>query len=569
MANANAVLDENLESNEDLEIPFDLDEFERVFESDLEEQLSDFELAEEEKEMIGNPDNLGKVVWDVVCDQVVNEIGKVAGEEFLKANNGLTLDLRDEAHIQTTKNFAKGKIATHNTKIDYQERYDNWQSNFVKDENGNVITHTTRSGTEEATLVKGARKPFDDKRPSGSVEKHTDMDHTVPAAEIIRDAGANAHMTKEEQIAFANSDANLYEMDSSLNRSKGDKSTTEWLDNSNSKGQKPNEIFDISEEMDKEMRQKDMEAREEYEKQKKEGEEKSIKAGKQSQKEEKARFENTVKNANKNAIRIAVMGLLAELLKDIIQKLISWFKSKEKSLETFIEHIKEAIHIFVQNLKNSLISAGFTFTNIVGTTIATAIIGPVVNTIKKVWMLFKQGAKSVKEAIQYIKNPENRNKPFSIKVAQVSKIITTGLAAGGAILLSEAIEKGLMTFPVLAFEIPLIGSLANIIGIFLGAVISGIIGAIVINLINKFIANRQKAEAAKVQVEKGNDVLNTQRKLIAVKEAQLQKTKASVENSITERHQEANNIIREAANNILNSDADEDLDEIYALLNNM
>ena len=51
---------------------------------------------------------------------------------------------------------------------------------------------------EEATLVKGARKPFDEGRPSGS-----DENHTVSAAEIIRDPAANAHMTKEEQIAFA------------------------------------------------------------------------------------------------------------------------------------------------------------------------------------------------------------------------------------------------------------------------------------------------------------------------------------------------------------------------------
>jgi len=244
-------------------------------------------------------------------------------------------------------------------------------------------------------------------------------------------------------------------------------------------------------------------------------------------------------------------------------------KSKEKSLKTFIENLKEAIHVFVKNLKHSLMTAGLTFTNMVGTTIATAIIGPVVGTIKKIWMLLKQGVKSVNEAVQYLKNPENKSKPFSIKVAQVGKIIMAGLTGIGAIVLGEAIEKGLMTIPIFAVEIPLIGSLANIIGIFLGAVVSGIIGAIVINLIDKFIANRQKAEAVKNQVEKGNDVINTQRKLIAVKKMQIQKTKASVENSITARHQEANAIIRGAANNILKSDDDENLNEINALLNNM
>ena len=100
------------------------------------------------------------------------------------------------------------------------------------------------------------------------------MDHTVSAGEIIRDAEANAHMTKEEQIAFANSDKNLNEMDASQNRSKGDKSMDEWLDNPNSKGQKPDEIFDMSEEDKAKLKEKDAEAREEYRKQKKEGEKK-------------------------------------------------------------------------------------------------------------------------------------------------------------------------------------------------------------------------------------------------------------------------------------------------------
>lgn len=240
-----------------------LDDLEQRLQADLEEKFEDLNFLREECEYIDNPDHLGETVMNVVWEQFMNQVAVTAGEDFIKENSGLTLDLRTEAHIQTTENFAKGKIATHNTKINYQQRYDEWQTNFVRDENGNVVTHTTRSGKEEATLVKGARKPFDDGRPSGSAEKHTDIDHTISAAEIIRDPAANAHMTKEEQIAFANSEENLNEMDSSLNRSKGDMSMTEWLDNPNANGQKPNEIFDISDEDDKKMRQKDIEAREE------------------------------------------------------------------------------------------------------------------------------------------------------------------------------------------------------------------------------------------------------------------------------------------------------------------
>lgn len=243
MAKENAFFDDKQWLSEDTADSFNLDELEEKLQSQLEKEFTDLEFLADEKEKIGNPDNLGNVIMDVVWEQFMNQIAVTAGEDFIKENNGLHLDLRNEAHIQTTENFANGNIATHNTQIDYQERYDDWQTNFAKDQNGNVVTNTTRHGKKEATLVKGARKPFDNGRPSGSAEKHTDMDHTISAAEIIRDPAANAHMTKEEQIRFANSEANLNEMDSSLNRSKGDKSTTEWLDNPNANGQKPNISF--------------------------------------------------------------------------------------------------------------------------------------------------------------------------------------------------------------------------------------------------------------------------------------------------------------------------------------
>lgn len=324
-------------------------DIEQVLQDELQKNLEDLDIIQSEREHINNPDHLGETVVNVVWEQFMNQVAATAGEDFIKENGGLTLDLRSEAHIQTTENFAEGKIASHNTKIDYQQRYEDWQSNFVKDENGNVVTHTTRSGKEEATLVKGARKPFDEGRPSGSTESHTDMDHTVSAAEMIRDPGINAHMTKEEQIAFANSEANLNEMDSSLNRSKGDKSMSDWLDNPNANGQKPDEIFDISPEEERKLREKDAEAREALDKQKAEAEKRSVEAGKQSQKEEFFRI-------GKQALRTALMSLLATLVKEVIGKLVLWLKSAEKNLKTLIEYIKLAIKSFVGKLKNLLIS---------------------------------------------------------------------------------------------------------------------------------------------------------------------------------------------------------------------
>lgn len=572
-------MDEKLNAFQISQIEFDAEDMdfaqlESQLEAELDSQMEDLKVLEEEHDKIGNPATIGETVKNVVWEQFINQVGVIAGEDFIRENRGLTLDLRDSAHIQTTENFEKGKIATHNDKIDYQKRYDDWQANFQHDENGDVKTHQTRTGKQEATLVNGARKPFDEGRPTGSVERGTDMDHTVSAGEIIRDPAANAHLSKEEQIAFANSEANLNEMNAGQNRSKGDKSMTDWLDNPNKNGQKPDEIFDINEEQKEKYREKDKEARTEYERVKKEGEKRSIETGKKSQREEAFRIGG-------KALRSVIMGLLASLVKDIIQKLVVWFRSCKRSLSTFIDSVKLAIKSFLSNMKTHLLNAG----NTLITTIFTAIFGPVIGMIKKAWIFLKQGYKSVKEAIEFFKNPANKNMPFSIKMMEVGKIIVTGATAGGAILLGETIEKGLMTIPVFAFQIPLLGSLASLLGMFFGALISGLIGALALNLIDKMIAKKQRSINQSQQINKKNDIINSQEQILVVTAAQAANDKKDTAQNVMNRHQEANDIIEKSTSSVdenLNAVNDNEkkseeiqtrntsaLDEIDDILNNL
>lgn len=529
----------------------DFDELERQLEEGLEDSLSELEFLEEDKGKISNPDNIGNAVMNVIWEQFVIQIGAVAGDDFIKENRGLKLDLRDKAHIQTTENFAEGKIASHNTEIDYKKRYDDWQSNFQRNEDGSIrTTIDNRTGKEKAVLrVKDtkkdprgenynknydARKYIDKDRPKGSKTVH--KDHTISAAEIIRDAEANAHMTREEQAKFANSDVNLLDLDSAANPSKGDSTMTEWLD-SEKNGKKPADRFYIDEE---ELRQRDKEAREEYKEQKKNAEEKSIASGKKSQKAEAFRIGG-------KALRAAVMGLLAEFVRNIIGKLVLWIKFKEKSLKTFLEQIKEAIVIFLKNIKQTLLTTGIT----VASTVLNAILGPVVSVIQKIWTLIKQGGKSVKEAIEYVKKPENRKKSFGVLMLEVGKIVMTGLTAMGALVLGEAIEKGLIAFPVFAAQIPLLGSLANILGIFMGAVVAGIAGALVMNLIDKMIAKKQRQEIAQKQIEKGNQVIAKQHQIQIVNEVMLERDKKNTQSDISGRHQEAASIMKDAHRNIM------------------
>lgn len=184
--------------------------------------------------------------------------------------------------------------------------------------------------------------------------------------------------------------------------------------------------------------------------------------------------------------------MLADLMKIIISKLVKWFKTKEKSFKTLLQSLKDSIHTFVVGLKEKLISAG----NTLITTITTAIFGPIVSIFKKIGILLKQGWTSLKNAVAYLKSPEAKNKPFSLVMLNVGKIVMAGLTASGALVLGEVIEKGLLAIPgaqaVFNFQIPLLGSLANILGIFFGAVVAGIIGAIALNLMDRAIAKKEK-----------------------------------------------------------------------------
>ena len=557
MANENKTFE--LQSSE---IDFDYEqllELESSLENNLKDVVEHIDQLDIDREKLQNNEYLQESIENIVWEQVQLQLAAQIGEEFIKENNGQTLDLRKDAHIQTAENFEKGKLATHNRDVDYKERYDSWQNNFVKDDLGNIRTHSTRSGKIVNTLTKDARKPFDAGRPTGSKEKVTQMDHTVSAGEIIRDSKANAFLTREEQIAFANSNANLNEIRSEINQAKGDQSTTELLDNPNSKGQYAREVHNISSIEEKQLREKDKEARTEYDRVRDEAEKRAIKSGKKSRRDEALKVSG-------KALKAALLQLLSEFLRELISKFISWLKHTERNLSTFIEKIKEAIISFVNNLSNHLLNVGKS----VVTMIASAIVGPVINTFLKAWTFIHQGWKSLKEAIDYINNPDNKDKSPDIMILEVGKIIVAGLTATGAIVVGEALGASLTaSFPVLAISIPLLGTIGNVIGTFMGATLSGIIGAFVLKMIDQQIVNKQISELSSKKIDQNNEMLVIQDQLLDVKSTKLQVEKDSIVNIIKERHDMAATMMKEKLSDIFEEstrDDKSDFDEIDSLL---
>lgn len=181
------------------------------------------------------------------------------------------------------------------------------------------------------------------------------------------------------------------------------------------------------------------------------------------------------------------------------------------------------------------------------------------------------GMEFPQNAIAYIKDPANKGKPIGRLLMEVGKIVTAGVTGIGAMLLGEAIENGLMTIPIFAVEIPLLGSLANILGIFLGAVVAGIIGAIAINIIEKQIEKSMKRDNIDAQIKKGNEILRTQHQLQAVNEEKLDHTKAATAQNIHDRHVAAANVMADSIETIRKNcatdenvqDAFDDIDKLF------
>ena len=532
---------------------------------ELQKHVEELKVLQDDYEKIEDPNSIGEVVGTVVWEQFINQIGSIAGEDFIKENYGQLLNLTNDAHVQTPENFADGKIATHNhysanqLKQNYKRYKDTPHKEFRKEYVNPGMDATlpragelNSQGVETVTdIYTGRQIPTATKLEDGSNNpKAAQREHVKPSAEIYENTSLQMSCNDEELAAVINDKNNLQGYTTAeRNNRKSDKSSDEMEDRDRTAHwEKANE------KAEKHIKQKE-----------KEGEERLQKEGCQTQKEEAFRIGG-------KALRAVLLTLLAALVKDVIRELIAWFRSGKKSVNTFLERLKVAVKTFFSNLKQNLVNAGKTFL----TTILTAIWGPIVGTINKAIIFLKQGYKSFKEAIQWLNDPKNKKEPFSIKLLQVGKIITAGLVAGGAILLGDAIEKGLMNIPGFAFPIPMLGSLASLLGIFFGALISGIIGALALRMLDKAIANKQRKLNTDQQFVTKNEILVTRVKQtgVAVAETVLTKEKTSI--NISERHKDYDDNIKNSLTTINNNknksanmhnDTQHKLDDVDDLLN--
>ena len=539
MANENDLLE--LQVN-DLDIDYEeLLQLEVSLESNLKDVVEHIDQLDIDREKLQNNEYLQESIENIVWEQVQLQLAAQIGEEFIKDNNGQTLDLRKEAHIQTAENFEKGKFATHNRDVDYQERYTRWQDNFTTNKKG------------ERVLKSDAREFFDKGRDKGSGAVH--KDHTVSIKEQLNDIEMSTFFSKEEVKEFANSSKNLHDLDASANMSKGDKPMKEFLD-SERNGLKPEERFNIDR---KQLEKDDREAREELHKRKQENKEKAIQSGKKSRRDEALKVSG-------KALKAAIFQLLSEFLREIIKKFVVWLSEKHKNFNSFLEKLKEAVSSFVSNLSKHILNVGQSIL----TMLVTSIFGTVGEIFLKIWTFINQGWSSLKDAIDYLNNPENSSKNINIIILELGKIITAGIVVTGGLALGETIGKSLIAIaPPLAVEIPILGSLASIIGTFMGATVAGITGAFVLKMIDQQIVDKQIADLSSEKIDQKNEMLVIQDQLLDVKNIKLEVEKNTIINTIKERHDIAATMMKEKLSDIFSestTDDKSDFDEIDALL---
>ncbi|MBD0383879.1 AI-2E family transporter [Paenibacillus sedimenti] len=523
MANKNA--NQNIEID-NIETDFDFEEVEGFLSKQLEESFSDLELLEKDRATISEPDSLGKVVLDEVWKQFGNQIG-------LDMTNETLIQKYDREHPEQYKDIAD--------KVMQNQQY--------KDAN-KAMKEKQKAGT-----LKDEYSGKDLKR-----NEEANLDHVVSRKEVFENQ--RRKQANLDVADLANKEENLKPTNESLNKSKGAKSNKEYVETRETREKKLIEENERANKKVDESNKSDVEKRLQKEKNDKRLNDKLAADDDlmmQADKEARKAINKDIrvnaakeigKKAGKDALKTMAISALFSLLKEIMKGLIRFFKEKSKSIKGFLSEMKESIKSFFSKILSVVQTGASTFIG----TIISEIFGPIVSLFKKLASLIKQGISSVIDAVNYLRDKKNKDKPFTVKAAQVGKIITVGLVGGSAIFLGEVFEKFLLTVPGMQINIPLIGTLANMIGLFLSSLVSGLVGAIILNLIDKFISKTLKGEKGHQIIGKKNEIMNLQQAQLYVAENRVVALKENVMGEILENHALAKGVMRESLNKIFYDD---------------
>ena len=532
----NEILVQNTEEVDEVQ-SLNYDELEELLEQQFKMEFSNLEKLQIEFKEIGSPDKLSDVILDEIWSQFGNQIGlDMTSDTLLQQYNdkhpeGYTKDIgdrivKDKRYLDANKSMKKKQ-----------------KSGNLRDE----YTGKTLKRNEKANL-----------------------DHVVPRKQIFENPWRK--IADIETSDLANKSENLAATNESLNKSKGAKSNSEYIKNREVREEKLREqVKKDNEKIDR----KNISNAEKKNLKSVNNKRLNDKLAADSQKmlkvEKKAKKainrdiakKVPVKMANKagkDAVKAMFVAALFGMLKEIMNALVRFFKSKKRLFDTFLSEMKNSLHSFFDKIKD-FIKVGID--SFVGS-IVGEIIGVINQKLKKLPNLIKQLFGSTRESISYLSNPENQTHSTAIKVAHISKIITSGLVAVGAMFLGEYFEQFLNKIPGMTFEIKLLGTIANILGMFLASLLTGILGAIIINGLDGFISRKLQEENKKQQADKKNELLRFQDVQIFVAEQNVAVKRNDIFSKMAKNHQK----LRELLGNLHEEFSNSKTDSTQRLLDN-
>lgn len=507
------------------------DELEELLEEQFRMEFSNLEKLELECKEISSPDKLGDVILDEIWNQFANQIGlDMTSDTLLKQYND-NIDKPKEYTKVIGKNILEDK------------RFKDAKNN-MKDK--------LRSGTLKDEYTGKTLK----------INEKVNLDHVVARKQIFENPWRK--IADIETVDLANKSENFAATNESLNKSKGAKSNSEYIKNRElrekelrNQVQRANEKIDKMTISDAEKRNLKAENNKRLNDKLAADSKKMLKAEKTAKKAinkdiAKKASVRMANKAGKDAIKAMFVAALFGMLKEIMNALVRYFKTKKQSFDTFMEEMKKALHSFFGKIKD-FIKVGVD--SFVGS-IVGEIIGAFNQKLQKLPNLIKQLFGSIRESISYLSNPENQTHSTAIKIAHISKIITSGLVAVGAMFLGEYFEQFLNKIPGMTFEIKLLGTIANILGMFFASLLTGILGAIIINGLDQFISKKLIEENQKQQADKKNELLRIQDVQIFVAEQNVAVKRNDIFIKMAKNHQKLRELLGNVQEEFSNSKID-------------
>ncbi len=505
------------------------DELEELLEQQFEMEFSNLESLQTEFKEIGSPDKLSEVILDEIWNQFGNQIGLDMTSDTLlkqyneKNPNGYTKEIADQI-VKDKRYTDANKAMKHKQKL------------------GNLKDEYT-----------GKKLKINEK---------ANLDHIVPRKQIFENPWRK--IADIDPSDLANKSENLSATNESLNKSKGAKSNSDYIKNKELRERnlreqvkKANEKIDKMNISDAEKRNLKAENNKRLNDKLAADSKKMLKAEKTAKKAinkdiAKKASVRMANKAGKDAIKAMFVAALFGMLKEIMNALVRYFKAKKQSFDTFMEEMKKALHSFFGKIKD-FIKVGVD--SFVGS-IVGEIIGAFNHKLQKLPNLIKQLFGSIRESISYLSNPENQTHSTAIKIAHISKIITSGLVAVGAMFLGEYFEQFLNKIPGMTFEIKLLGTIANILGMFFASLLTGILGAIIINGLDQFISKKLIEENQKKQANKKNELLRIQDVQIFVAEQNVAVKRNDIFIKMAKNHQKLRELLGNVQEKFSNSKID-------------